>query len=135
MENKFEYNKLCAEFLGWKECTEEFKINWVGCKTSERLAKIDKSYVPILEKNGDVIFPDFSVLNFAEDYRLIMEVIECIEKIGETDNRYGVLVEITSTYIRIDDILIDLKIKRGLSKKEGITEAIYVFLKKYKQNK
>jgi hypothetical protein len=82
-EEYLEFNIRCAKFLGWKETTEEFKIDWVGCKTIERLKIINPTYIPILEKDGDVLFPDFSVMDFTKDWNWIMEVVEAIEKIKE----------------------------------------------------
>jgi hypothetical protein len=69
-----QFNRKCAEFLGWKETTDEFKIEWTGCKTKDRLDRMNKNYIPILEKNGDVLFPDFSVMDFTKDWNCIMEV-------------------------------------------------------------
>ncbi len=80
-EEILEYNKRCGEFLGWKETSEQFKIDWVGCKTKERLNKINKDYIPILEKDGNLIFPDFAVMNFSRDWNLIMEVCIAIKNI------------------------------------------------------
>lgn len=74
-----QYNQKCAEFLGWKETTDEFKIEWTGCKTKDKLDRIDKNYIPILEKNGDVLFPDFSVMDFTKDWNWIMEVVDKIQ--------------------------------------------------------
>jgi hypothetical protein len=76
-----EYNKRCAELLGWKETTEQFKIDWIGCKTKERLDRLNKLYIPILEKEGDVLFSDFSVMDFTKDWNWIMEVVEAIKKL------------------------------------------------------
>jgi hypothetical protein len=81
-EEILEYNKRCAEFLGWKETTEQFKIDWVGCKTKERLDRLNKQYIPILEKNGDVLFPDFSVINFHSDWNWIMNIVTAIREKG-----------------------------------------------------
>ena len=77
----FEYNKMCAEFLGWKETSEQFKIDWIGCKTKERLEKINKDYIPILEKDGEVIFPDFAVMDFSRDWNRIMEILLKIQSL------------------------------------------------------
>lgn len=89
--NNFEkqFNIKCAKFLGWKETTEEFKINWVGCKSKERLEKLNQDYIPIFEKNGNLIFNCFSTFNFYNDWRLIIEVIENIEKLDFSKSGYS----------------------------------------------
>lgn len=79
-EEIIEYKRNCLLFLGWRETTEDFKINWVGCKTKERLMRINKEYIPIFEKNGDVVFPDFAVMDFVNDWNLIMEVKKMVQK-------------------------------------------------------
>ena len=130
-EEILEYNKRCAEFLGWKETTEQFKIDWVGCKTKERLDRLNKQYIPILEKNGDVLFPDFSVINFHSDWNWIMEVVEAIE------NR-GIVVLIGKNTCVIEQTYgkttIELPSIKKNSKKEAVVEAINQFLNWYNEN-
>lgn len=83
----FEFNKKCALFLGWKETTDDFKINWVGCQNKERLSKINPLNIPILEKDGNLLFPDFTE-DFTEDWNLIMSVIDKIESMDAGEG-YG----------------------------------------------
>ena len=126
----FEYNKRCALFLGWKETTELFQINWVGCKTKERLDRLDNAYIPILEKNGDVIFSDFSVIEFTENWNRIMEVVEAIEKLGYEIDIFSNCVEICDTP---DENYIGEAV--GKTKKEAVVQAINQFLIWYNQGK
>ena len=115
-EETLEYNKMCAKFLGWKETSEEFKIAWVGCKTKERLEKINKDCIPILEKDGDIRFPDFS--GFTEDWNWIMEVIEKIYSLSIYYDKYKPLnsSQFTNGGIELT------------TNKEAVVEAINQFL-------
>ncbi len=117
-----EYNKRCAKFIGWKETSEQFKMDWVGCKTKERLERLDKQYIPILEKNGDVIFPGFEVIDFVNDWNWIMKVVEEIEKLQSTQ------VDILGKYCRISSKGIDFQCSSKEDKKESVVKAINQFL-------
>lgn len=133
----FEYNKRCALFLGWKETTEQFQIDWVGCKTKERLDRLDNAYIPILEKNGDVIFSDFSVMDFTNNWNWIMEVVDAIEK----SNKYKVTigsddwVKISTRFLHISSDFVDIvHLCSSTTKKEAVVQAIDYFLKFYNEN-
>jgi hypothetical protein len=80
-----EFNKKCALFLGWKETTDDFKIKWSGCQTKERLDKVNPLFLPILEKDGEVLFSDFSTSDFTEDWNFLMLIIDKIETIDRED--------------------------------------------------
>lgn len=67
-------------------------------------------------------YPDFH-----SDWNWIMEVVEAIEKLGDTSAMYGTLVDITTTYIAIGEIATDLKLV-PMTKKEAVVEAINQFL-------
>lgn len=123
-----QYNRKCAVFLGWKETTDEFKIEWIGCKTKERLDRINKQYVPILEKNGDVLFPDFSVMDFTKDWYWIMEVVE---KIGEIKNTQ---FDIFPTYSRISHKGQYFETS-SKSRKEAVLKSIDQFIDWYNKQK
>jgi hypothetical protein len=125
-----EYNILCAEFLGWKKTTEQFKINWVGCQTKERLERLNEEYIPILEKNGNVIFSDFSVIDFYSDWNRIMEVYTKINNSKITAPMNGIP----------DSIMPYIEKRRPIvkaivdSKKESVIQAINQFLIWYNKN-
>jgi len=72
----FEYEKAIAIFMGYKEATDEFKMKWLGVKDMDRVNKINYLNVPILEKNGDPLFPN--TINFFLDYSWLMPVVEKI---------------------------------------------------------
>ena len=137
-EEILEYNKRCAEFLGWKETTEQFKIDWVGCKTKERLDRLNKQYIPILEKNGDVLFPDFSVINFHSDWNWIMEVVEAIEKLNmevSIIDEECCIIDTEKAEKEENPFMIEpVSFGEGESKKESVIKAINQFLIWYKEN-
>jgi len=90
--NEFEFNKKCAIFLGWKETSDDFKINWVGCKTIERLNNIDPNNIPILEKDGDVLFSDFNTYDFFNKPSILIKIINKIESIQINNNQYNFIL-------------------------------------------
>jgi len=73
-------------------------------------------------------------LKFHSDWNWLMEAVEFIEKIGETDKHYGTLVDITTTYIKIGKITIDLKLTL-ISKIEAVFIAVSDFAKLYNEKK
>jgi hypothetical protein len=136
-QENLEFNKRCALFLGWKETTDEFKINWVGCQTKERLERLSEDYIPILEKNGDVIFPDFSICDFSNDWKLIMDIVIAIENLEVRDSRYAsnysVVIHENSCYIETTGYVSYTVVKEitCTSKKEAVVKAISQFLDLY----
>lgn len=135
-EEILDYNKRCAEFLGWKETSEQFKIDWCGCKTKERLDKINKDYIPILEKDGNVIFPDFTVMDFSRDWNWIMQVVEAIEKLGYYTNILSAENNSMKHTMHINKVHEEEKYTLFVdSKKETVVQAINQFLIWYEQNK
>ena len=131
-EETIDYNKRCAKFLGWKETSEQFKIDWVGCKTKERFDKINKDYIPILEKDGNVIFPDFTVMDFSRDWNWIMEVVEAIEKI---DYKFQLGWNITALISLVSKTPAKIALIETENRKEAVVQAINQFLIWYEQNK
>ena len=139
----FDYNKNCAEFLGWKETSEKFKIDWTGCKTKERLDRLNKEYIPILEKNGDVLFSDFSVMDFTKDWNCIMKVVEAIEKL-ESSEFYMEWFWLNETNIALyqrhkqnGSNLWEFiaRFSNAKTKKEAVVQAINQFLIYHNENK
>lgn len=120
-----EYNKRCAMFLGYKILSKPYK----GAVTVQ-----EGCYNPMflhdrIEGESWYVYPEFH-----SDWNWIMEMVEAIEKLGETDKTYGTLVDITTTYVKIDKVLIDLKLI-PITKKEAVVDAINQFLIWYEQNK
>ena len=133
-EVKIQGNIEIAKMLGWEETTEEFKIKWVGCKTEERLSQINKEYIPILQKDGDVLFPDFSVYDFSSDWKYLMDAMEYIEKINPT-----IRTEITTSscliYRNTFVLVSQYMDNEGRRKVEMVFDAVVEFAKKYNKNK
>jgi hypothetical protein len=72
----------------------------------------------------------WDMLRFHSDWNWLMEAVEFIEKIGETKEKYGILVDITTTYIKVGKILIDFKIT-PMKKQEGVFIAVSDFAHKF----
>lgn len=125
-----QYNKKCAKFLGWKETTDQFKIEWTGCRTKERLDRINKQYIPILEKNGDVLFPDFSVMDFTEDWNWIMEVVDKIERLDKVEDPIYRFT-ISENMVKIDTSNDEIVWTRDKTKKDATIIAIDKFIELY----
>lgn len=113
-EETIEYNKRCAELLG-------YTLRPNDCYNGDDKLVAKLSYVTSEE------------LKFHSDWDWIMEVVETIEKLGETSTRYGTLVDITTTHIQIGKIVIDLKLN-PMIKKEAVVQAIDKFLIWYNKN-
>lgn len=133
-EVKIQGNIEIAKMIGWEETTEEFKIKWVGCKTEERLSRINKGHIPILQKDGDVLFPDFSVYDFSSDWKYLMDAMEYIENINPT-----IRTEITTSSCLIYRNTFVLASKYmdndWRSKIEMVFDVVVEFAKKYNKNK
>ena len=95
--NKEEYNKLCAEFLGWN-----FSIHGVYKDELTRYKKEE--------------------LKFDSDYNWIMEVIEKIQNIRREVKEYGVL-EWFEVHLYSHGCLI----KSGLNHADGETKSPYYY--------
>ena len=79
-------------------------------------------------------FCGLKFMKFHTSWDWIMEVIDKIEKIGETPKFYGTLVKITTTFVTIDEIAVDRKLKcyEHLTKIEAVYTAVILFLKTLK---
>lgn len=79
-EEILEYNKRCAEFLGYKECLVNITDNY-GYKV------VVEGYItpfPKLNFDGTIYQYDVDSLIFHSDWNWIMEVVEAISKIVDT---------------------------------------------------
>lgn len=130
--NKTEYNKLCAEFLGW---------TYYGWNNPLHNSSISKQGYWVNEKSISIKLSDRirkNPLIFDFDWNWIMEVVEKIEK--ELPNIYF-QIEDNECYVfdisKFDDtqmfpiIMSDI----GNSKKEAVVQAIWEFLQWYENNK
>jgi hypothetical protein len=118
-EEIFEYNKRCAEFLGWKQIKDLENI----VEENEHLK--DCWYLPYTE----LVFWNTDVLKFSTDWNWIHNIIEAIEKL-----KYLVVVQ--SNFCQIQEIgtkennfkpLIIASLY-GNSKTESVVESINQFL-------
>ena len=125
-EEILQYNKRCAEFLGWKKClTNEFD-NYGYCQTVDGYESPFKNIVAnpqILEYNYSESQHSISDLQFHSDWNWIMEVVEAIEK---------------KSWVNIKGCAVDISTIANLNaptKKEAVVDAINQFLIWYEQNK
>lgn len=128
-EEILQYNKRCAEFLG-AEIQDVLERIYIDKMKDDELLFHDISVtLQTYEWNGttNIHYIPFDMLSFHSDWNCIMAVVEAIEKLGETSTMYGTLVDITTTYIAIGEIAIDLKLV-PMTKKEAVVEAINQFL-------
>jgi hypothetical protein len=110
MENKevIEYNKKCAEFLGYKNTTPndvDFNI-------------YEKDGRPLIELIG---------MKYHSDWNWIMEVVEAIEKLSFSTSLTNKLFNIMKVEERIGTT-IGSSSNSCLSKKEAVVQAINEFL-------
>jgi hypothetical protein len=131
-EEIIEGNELIVSFLGWTKYSYNQKYDLTHCRDYDcynigEFSKYSDIYIP---ESGNLPAAHYN-LEFHSSWSWLMPVVEKIESIGETDKSYGVLCDITTTYIRIGPISIDLKIKKNLSKIEAVYNAIVEFIKWY----
>jgi histidinol phosphatase-like PHP family hydrolase len=69
-------------------------------------------------------------MQFHSNWNWLLEAVEFVEKIGETNEMYGTLVEITTTYVKIGSFVIDFKLT-PMCKKQGVFIAVSDFAKKF----
>ncbi len=82
---------------------------------------------------GNILINEF--MNSNKEYCSwcdLMEVVEKIETIGETKKRYGTLVDITTTYVKVGDELVDLKVIK-VDKLNALFICIITFIFKYNE--
>lgn len=117
----FEYNKLCAEFLGWKI--------------------IDGIITYIPEKNNfqhEVGYSAKGFLQFHSDWNWIEEILNAIESKGfsyilKSDIYDNKRMYTLKFYDKVGDLIfISCKEKKYSDKKKAVVFAIYQFLKWYK---
>jgi hypothetical protein len=160
--NKEEYNKMCAEFLGWEYFPESKSGNtwpdgthngeynvfdiWVKNPTEKYRKLLCHSAYEYLggEYNDEIkksdLFEDYVyTLKYDSDWNWIMEVVEKIESIGfnfnliKNGDNYAEIRSSSCYDEKISDSM-DLE-KEYISKKEAVVQAIWEFLNWYKENK
>jgi hypothetical protein len=128
-EEILQYNKMCAEFLG--AIYSEHAEAW-GFGNAKNIGS--KMFHGVMYHNVIEAQRFEKELKFHSDWNTIIEVVEAIEKLGETSTMYGTLVDITTTHIRIGKIVIDLKLV-PMTKTKAVVQAINQFLIWYNKNK
>jgi hypothetical protein len=133
MKTNLEKNQEIAKMLGWIYLSnldinngkyhESIKAGWY--------TKLPKKLILKLT-NHLYIGRNHHCLQFDKNWNRLMLAIDFIEKIGETKEKYGILVDITTTYIKVGDKAIDLKLQ-PMNKKEATFEAIYLFAKQFNE--
>jgi len=113
-----EYNKRCAEFLGWKNLN-------------------DDSFPEYVNPLGD--FYQLKELKFHSDWNWIMEVVEAIEKLKFNVRITIACITIENAFDNDSNLspIYKFHSMQGEfeSKKEAVVEAINQFLIWYEQNK
>ncbi len=136
MKDLLENNKLIAEFMSLEKVKEyDDEDNWFYVPDRLHLNN-EFSY------KNEVDYTKSNMLPYNCSYDWLMPVVEKIEKLGETKDTYGKLVDITTTYIKISkgcangDFTIDLKLPANskLSKLEALYKAVVLFIKWYNEN-
>lgn len=108
-EEVLEYNKRCAEFLGWKIDFDEILYVPDTCKVKPQ-----------------IYWPAYQNLLFHSDWNWIMEVVEAIERITQVNiykNECSIAKEVNLEYF-----------KGYGTKKEAVVQAINQFLIWYYEN-
>lgn len=142
-EEILEYNKRCAEFLGWKKClTHEFD-SYNYCQVVDGYITPFNNIIAdpqILEYNSSIFEHSISDMQFHSDWNWIIEVLKFITKIGynwELINFNGTVEEVNFMKCSIFDLDFDNRIKfvfESSDEKEAVVQAINQFLIWYKEN-
>jgi hypothetical protein len=124
-EEFLEFNKRCAEFLGYELITPQMRKRPEEWKDNSYWEHKDKANVHTSKK---VLGRD-GYLAFHSDWNLIMEVVEAIEKLN-----YQVDIQNNHCLIQRSDSFDGIRVYAE-TKKEAVVQAINQFLIWYEQNK
>jgi len=122
--NKEEYNKLCAEFMGYKLVTPEMRKHpeeWIS------------SYWENPDFNGSSkgVLCSENGLQYNTNWNWIMEVVEKIEQAGFDVN----IFQHDATIKKSGEFIVITHASKVKTKKEAVIQAIWEFLNWYKDNK
>lgn len=120
-EEILEYNKRCAEFLGWKQ----IKDLEIIVEENEHLK--DCWYLPYTE----LVFWNTDVLKFSTDWNWIMDVVESIEKLGY---KFQLGWNITALISLVPNTPAKIALIESENRKEAVVQAINQFLIWYTEN-
>ena len=130
--NEQEFNKLCAEFLGWKEDFAHESDEYGYIQTVDGymtpFINVDIIHSIISEYNISENIHSITQLKFDSDWNWIMEVVEKISinydwSIEKVVGVYQVLIPISQTNVI------------NTNKKEAVVQAIWQFLNWYNEQK
>ena len=113
-----EYNKRCAEFLGWKLISKE-DFNKLG----------EASYTG---ENKDIKWGIIEYLKFHSDWNWIMEVVEAIEKLGY---KFQLGWNITALVSLVPNTSAKIAFIESENRKEAVVQAINQFLIWYNEHR
>ncbi len=122
-EEILQYNKLCAEFLGYHFYNKEITFG----RSEESKPTILPNFIEINEKEYQL-----PSLKFHSDWNWIMEVVEAIEKLGYEFRGWSNIYYIVDSKNNSDVVAEE---SGNLTKKEAVVQAINQFLIWYEQNK
>ncbi len=131
---EFEFNSLCAKFMGWEYIDKDSHpyayANYGWWKANTYHPEID-AY-----KNENFIGFNHNLL-FHSDWNWIMMIVDEINKKFETEDYYGIMIEIRTDYVTIDyDEFRDKihfydKKADGEFRKQSLIQILHNFLKYY----
>lgn len=90
-------NILIAKFMGYIPTSQEFKMEWAGVDSLERLKIISREDIPILKKpesSYEVLFED--TMEYESDWSKLMPVVEKL--VNECDYEFRMLFNEASFY-------------------------------------
>lgn len=122
-------NKIIAKYLGYEYIphnnTEDKKAGWWKIGTTREQQIIDRmgncNLLTLGRSHND--------LRFYHDWNALHNAIEVIEKGGETPYSYGTNVDISTTYCKVDYIIIDRKEEKyaHLDKRQAAWLAVVLY--------
>jgi hypothetical protein len=128
-------NKIIAEWMGLKQVMwpDEKELMWVNKNFVEDFTDFENfSNDSKFDWAGSL--PQATKLQYHYNWNWLMEVFTKIEKIGETDKKYGTLCDITTNYIKVGHIVLDHKLQDYSTKIEGVFKAVVEFIKWHNDN-
>jgi hypothetical protein len=133
--NREEYNRICAEFLEWKEdfAHEADKYGYIqtidGYMTP--FINVDIIHSNISEYNRSENVLSIAQLKFDSDWNWIMEVVEKIESLEKIkgDNETTIYrFDICNKIVKIDSCNDETVWTKQKTKKEAVVQAIWEFI-------
>ena len=123
-----EGNTDLAEFMGYV-----YKCDSIDFDSHHRQL-FNKDGTP--RRSGTAIESEWAMWNPHKDWNDIMEIVNKIEVIDETETQYGTLVDICTTHVKIGDVVVDAKhnANKGLPKEVLTWKAMVVYVRRRKES-